>query len=67
MLPIMLMTAVTSVATTLAAVANLFPTARPLAPPAEGALADGADLLGQMEFAMHDGFRPWLMGDVACG
>ncbi len=56
----------TSVATALTAVANLLPAARPLAPPAEGALADGADLLGEMGFAMHDGFRPWLMGDVAC-
>ncbi|KRV94239.1 hypothetical protein AO718_02170 [Aeromonas veronii] len=63
----MLMATETSVATTLAAVAHFLPAACPLAPPTEGALADGADLLGQMGFAMHDGFRPWLMGDVACG
>ena len=61
------MAAMTSVATTLAAVAHGLPTMCPLAPPAEGTLADGADLLGQMGFAMHDGFRPWLMGDVAYG
>jgi hypothetical protein len=61
----MLMAAVTSVATTLAAVANLLPAVCPFTPPAEGALADGAGLLGQMRFAMHDGFRPWLISEVA--
>lgn len=57
--PIMLTAVVTSATTALAAVAHSLPAVCPLAPPAKGALADGADLLGQMGFAMHGTSDGW--------